>query len=137
MIYNDYNKVVLFWNFYKFSRIDVNLVRTTNLIYWNITVLIKIRKTLQEKRLSVLKFLQDNPQNNFLNFLISEIFSQLYNVPEISLKLFWTDIRGLFLKYRGNITLWLLEFTKISAFVIIKSYTFNKKVTFPLRIIFL
>ena len=36
------------------------------------TVSIKFRKTLQERRLPILKFSQDNPQNNFLNFLTSK-----------------------------------------------------------------
>ena len=36
------------------------------------TVSIKFRKTLQKKRLPILKFSQDNPQNNFLNFLTSK-----------------------------------------------------------------
>ena len=36
------------------------------------TVSIKFRKTLQERRLPILKFSQNNPQNNFLNFLTSK-----------------------------------------------------------------
>ena len=36
------------------------------------TVSMKFRKTLQKKRLPILKFSQDNPQNNFLNFLTSK-----------------------------------------------------------------
>ena len=36
------------------------------------TVSIKFRKILQERRLPILKFSQDNPQNNFLNFLASK-----------------------------------------------------------------
>ena len=39
----------------------------------------------------------------------------------------------MFLVYSGNITLLLLEFAKRSTFVIIKSYTFNTKKTFPMR----
>ena len=35
------------------------------------TVSIKFRKTLQERRLPISKFSQNNPQNNFLNFLTS------------------------------------------------------------------
>ena len=51
------------------------------------TVSIKLRKTLQERRLPILKFSQDNPQNNFLNFLTSK-------------NIFITsgDILGIFLK---------------------------------------
>ena len=36
------------------------------------TVSIKFRKTLQERRMPILKFSQDNPQINFLNFLTSK-----------------------------------------------------------------
>ena len=39
----------------------------------------------------------------------------------------------MFLEYSGNITSWLLEFVKRSTFVIIKSYNFNTKTTFPSR----
>ena len=48
------------------------------------TVSIKFRKTLQEKRLPISKFSQDNRQNNFLNFLTSENI-----IPGISLEYFW------------------------------------------------
>ena len=54
------------------------------------TVSIKFRKTLQERRLPILKFSQDNPQNNFLNFLTSKnIFITLQ---------YSRDILGIFLK---------------------------------------
>ena len=54
------------------------------------TVLLKFRKTLQERRLPILKFSQDNPQNNFLNFLTSKnIFITLQ---------YSGDILGVFLK---------------------------------------
>ena len=53
------------------------------------TVSVKFRKTLQERRLPILKFSQDNPQNNFLNFLTSKNIFKLYNIPGISLKYFW------------------------------------------------
>ena len=93
------------------------------------TVSIKFRKTLQERRLPILKFSQDNPQNNFLNFLTSKnIFITLQYSGDIE-----TDNRGMFLEYSGNITKWLLEFAERSTFVIIKSYTFNTKATFPSR----
>ena len=50
----------------------------------------KFRKTLQERRLTILKFSQDNPQNNFLNFLTSKnIFITLQ---------YSEDILGIFLK---------------------------------------
>ena len=53
-------------------------------------VSIKFRKTLQERRLSISKFSQDNPKKNLLNFLTSKntaITSQYYG-----------DILGIFLK---------------------------------------
>ena len=54
------------------------------------TVSIKFRKTLQERRLPILKFSQDNPQNNYLNFLASKnIFITLQYLQ---------DILGIFLK---------------------------------------
>ena len=54
------------------------------------TVSLKSRKTLQERRLPILKFLQDNSQNNFLNFLTSkDIFITLH---------YSRDILGIFLK---------------------------------------
>ena len=55
------------------------------------TVSIKFRKTLQERRLPILKFSQDNPQINFLNSLTSKnIF--------ITLR-YSGDILGIFLKH--------------------------------------
>ena len=63
-IYNDYNNVLLFWNFY-ISR-------------------------LQERRLPILKFSQENSQKKFLNFLTSNnIFITLQ---------YSGDILGIFLK---------------------------------------
>ena len=54
------------------------------------TVSIKFRKTLQERRLSILNFSQDNWKNNFLNFLTSKtIFITLQ---------YSRDILGIFLK---------------------------------------
>ena len=54
------------------------------------TVSIKFRKTLQERRLSILKSSQDNPQNKFLNFLTSKnIFITLQ---------YYGDILGILLK---------------------------------------
>ena len=70
------------------------------------TVSIKFRKTLQERRLPILKFSQDNPQNNFLNFLTSKnIFITLQ---------YSGDILGIFLKqaivkYPSNILETLLR----------------------------
>ena len=50
----------------------------------------KFRKTLQERRLPISKFLQNNPQSKFLNFLTSKnIFIALQ---------YSGDILGMFLK---------------------------------------
>ena len=131
-IYNDYNNVVLSWNF--FSSCQGSMWTFSKHYSKFKTVSLKFRKTLQERRLPILKFWQDNPQNNFLNFFTSKnIF--------ITLQIFWgypwnileIDIHGMFLKYSGNITSWLLEFVKRSTFVTIKSHAFNTKTTFPSR----
>ena len=54
------------------------------------TVSLKFRKTLQERRLPILKFSQDNQQNNFLNFLTSK---------NILITLQYSgDVLGIFLK---------------------------------------
>ena len=54
------------------------------------TVSMKFRKTLQERRLPISKFLQNNPQSKFLNFLTSKnIFIALQ---------YSGDILGMFLK---------------------------------------
>ena len=60
--------------------------------HWSncITVSIKFRKTLQERRLLTLTFSQDNPQTFFLNFLTSE---NIYITLQYS-----RDILGKFLK---------------------------------------
>ena len=54
-------------------------------------VSIKFRKTLPERRLLVLKFSQDNPQNNFLNFLTSKniFITTSKHIPRIFLEYFW------------------------------------------------
>ena len=64
------------------------------------TISIKFRKILQERRQPISKFLQENPQNNFLNFLTSK------NV--IKTLQYSGDILGIFLKqifveYSSNI----------------------------------
>ena len=70
------------------------------------TISINFRKTLQERRLTILKFSQDNPQKNFLNFLTSKnIF--------LTLQYSW-DILAIFLKqtfveYSSNILETLLR----------------------------
>ena len=48
--------------------------------------------------------------------------------------IFETEICRMFFEYSGNIALWLLEFSKRSTFVFVKSYIFNTKTTFPSRI---
>ena len=85
-------------------------------------VSIKLRKALQERRLPILKFSQDNTQKYFHNFTIFQGY--YWNTFE-------TDICGMLLEYSGNITSWLLEFAKRSTFLIIKSHTINTKTTFP------
>ena len=64
------------------------------------TVLIKFRKTLQERRLPILKLSYDNPQINFLNFLTAKNIFIILHYSE--------DILGIFLKqtfveYSSNI----------------------------------
>ena len=54
------------------------------------TVSIKFRKTLQERRLPILRFSQDNSQNKFLNFLT---FKNIFRTLQYS-----GDILGIFLK---------------------------------------
>ena len=75
-------------------------------------VSIKFRKTF--KRWDCLKISQDYPQNNFFNFLTSQ--KHFHNLHTNIFKIFWgypwnifkTEIRGIFLEYSGNSTLWLL-----------------------------
>ena len=65
--------------------------------FWKIypkckTVSIKFRETLQERKLPILQFSQDNPQNNFSNFLTSKnVFITLQ---------YSGDIHGIFLKQK-------------------------------------
>ena len=74
------------------------------------TVSIKFRRTLQGRRLPILKLSQDNPQNNFLNFLTPKnTFLIFRGYPR---NIFEADICGMFLENSGNITSWLLEFAK-------------------------
>ena len=68
-IFNDYDNVVLIWTF----AICQGSMRTFSKHYSKRkTVSRKFRKILQETRLPTLKFPQNNPQNNFLNFLTSK-----------------------------------------------------------------
>ena len=72
------------------------------------TVSIKFRETLQERKLPILKFSQDNPQVNFLKFLTSKNISITYNILGISLEYFWNihvwHIPRIFLKHYFVIT---------------------------------
>ena len=84
-IHNDYNKIELFWNFYQLPRIYASLFKTKYKTVW-----IKFRKTLQERRLPISKFLQDNQQNNFFNFLTSKnIFITLKNSRDALQRFLW------------------------------------------------
>ena len=98
------------------------------------TVSIKFRKTLQERRLPVLKFSQDNLQNNFWNFLTSE---NIFIIFQYSGDILGTCLKQTFVECFSNILETLLcdylEFAKRSTFVIIKSYNFNTKKTFSSR----
>ena len=70
------------------------------------TVSIKFRKTLQERRLPISKFSQNNPQNNFLNFLTSRnIFIALQYSGDI-LRIF---LKQTFMECSSNILETLLR----------------------------
>ena len=60
-IYNHYYNVVLFSNFYQMSRTMLTFSKHYSKCK---TVSIKFRKRLQERRLPILNFSQDKPQNN-------------------------------------------------------------------------
>ena len=127
--------IIILWFFLIFTNCEGSM-RTFSKHYSKCkTVSIKFRKTLQERRLPRLTFLQDIPQNNFLKFLTSKNISITlqYSGNILGTFILETDIREMFLKYLGNITSWLLEFAKRSTFVNIKSHTFNRKATFPSR----
>ena len=86
-IYNGYNTL---WYFEIFTSCQA-LMWTFSKYYPKCkTVSIKFRKTLQERRLAILKFSQDNPQNNFLNFLTSK---SIFITSQYS-----RDTLGIFLK---------------------------------------
>ena len=66
----------------------------------------KGQKNIQEMRLPILNISQDNPQNNFLDFLSSQKhFHNLKIFREYLWNDFETDIREMFLEFSGNITL--------------------------------
>ena len=57
-------------------------------------------------RVQILKTSQDNPKNNFFNFLTPQRhFHNLKIFRVYPWNDFETDIRGMFLEYSGNITL--------------------------------
>ena len=62
----------------------------------------KVLKTFQERRLPILKISQDNPQNNFLNFLNFHNCTIFRGYPW---NIFEREIRGMFLECSGNIAL--------------------------------
>ena len=84
-IHNDYNKIELFSIFYQPPKFFANLFKTKYK-----TASITFRKTLQERRLPISKFLQDNQQNNFFNFLTSKnIFITLKNSRDALQRFLW------------------------------------------------
>ena len=86
--------VVLFWNFTSCQ----GSMRTFSKYYPKCkTVALRFRKTLQERRQPILKFSQDNPQNNFLNFLTSKyLFITLkYSGDMLGMNIFETNICGM------------------------------------------
>ena len=70
------------------------------------TFSIKFRKTLQEKRLPILKFSQDNPQNNFLNFLTSK---NIFIILQYSGDILGIFLKETFMEYSSNILETLLR----------------------------
>ena len=87
-IYNAYNKLCHF-DIFTGSQ---GSMRTFSKHYFNCkTVSTRFKNTLQERRLPILKFSQDNPQNIFLSFLTSR---------NILITLQYSgDILGIFLKH--------------------------------------
>ena len=66
----------------------------------------KVQESISREGTANIKFSQDNPQNNFSNFLTSQKhFHNLKTFREYPWNDFETDIRGIFLEYSGNITL--------------------------------
>ena len=122
-MYINYNHVVvLIFTFCQLSSLNTKLFKTK----WKM-VSIKFRKTFKRWGCQYQKF------HKFKQFFNKNIFVTLKILWECQWNEFETDIPGMLLEYSGNITLWLQKFAKRSIFVIIKSYTFNTKSTFPLR----
>ena len=70
------------------------------------TVSIKFRKTLQERKLPILKFSQDNPQINFLNFLTSK---NIFITSQYSGDILGIFLKQIFVEYSSNILETLLR----------------------------
>ena len=64
------------------------------------TVSIKFKKILQERRLPILKFSQDNVQNNFLNFLTCK---NIFITLQYSGDIFGTFLKQIFVECFSNI----------------------------------
>ena len=64
------------------------------------TISIKFRKILQERRQPISKFLQENPQNNFLNFLTSKNVIKTLQYSRDILGIF---LKQIFVEYSSNI----------------------------------
>ena len=86
----------------------------------------EVQRNIQETRLPILKTSQDHPQKNFFNFLTSQKYFH-------NLIIFWGKTGNIFETEIGVI---VLKICQRSIFVIIKSYTFNAKLTFPLKTFF-
>ena len=69
-------------------------------------VSIKFRKTLQERKLPILKFSQDNPQINFLNFLTSK---NIFITSQYSGDILGIFLKQIFVEYSSNILETLLR----------------------------
>ena len=85
-IYNNYNNVLIL-KLYQLSSIDTNLFKTNTLFKWK-TVSIKFRKILQERRLPILKFSQDNPQKFFWTFWLHKNIFITLQYPRDILEIF-------------------------------------------------
>ena len=70
------------------------------------TVSLKFRKTLQERSLPILKFSQDNQQNNFLNFLTSK---NILMTLQYSRDILGVFLKQTFVEYPSNILETLLR----------------------------
>ena len=98
--------IVMLWSFEIFTSCQGS-TRTFSKHYSKCkTFSIKFRKTLQEKRLPILKFSQDNPQNNFLNFLTSK---NIFIILQYSGDILGIFLKETFMEYSSNILETLLR----------------------------